>query len=79
MDRVEELAKGIKLYSTWHSNKGDIRTWDDVRKDIAKAIRTAQKEAQKKERARCAGIARDWGHTGEKTHLDIAAVIREGG
>lgn len=41
----EERASAIKLWSKWTSEGGDERTWDDVRQDIANAIREAERAA----------------------------------
>ena len=40
-------AREIKLYITWNGKDGDVRTWDDVREDIATALDEARKEALK--------------------------------
>ena len=63
MERVtpKQRAAEIKLYTHWSSAHGDVRTWDDVRADIAKAIRSAVRDALRKARVKrctrpgCAG------------------------
>ena len=35
-----EVAASIKLYTHWNGGVGDIRSWDDVRADIAAALDT---------------------------------------
>ena len=42
---AEERAAAIKLYVYWTSKRGYVRSWDDVRADIAKAIRVAERVA----------------------------------
>ena len=43
----EEIANTIRLYTHWNAlnTVSDVRTWDDVRKDIAEALRAERRAA----------------------------------
>ena len=76
----EETAGTIRLYTHWNGSRED-RTWDDVRKDIAAALRARDKAAFERAieivRGMKFGLSTLDDETREECALAIEAEIRK--